>query len=92
MTIAKQERDFVPSMRVAPVVANPGTVSVTLPGTTAAFAAANIYARATGYIAKRTSILGIASRQEICWRNWRCRSSMTKYPRTRRRSISSGRR
>jgi RND family efflux transporter MFP subunit len=58
MTIAKQERDFVPSMRVAPVVANPGTVSVTLPGTTAAFAAANIYARATGYIAKRNVDIG----------------------------------
>jgi RND family efflux transporter MFP subunit len=58
MTIAEQERDFVPSMRVAPVVASPGTVSVTLPGTTAAFAAANIYARATGYIAKRNVDIG----------------------------------
>jgi hypothetical protein len=38
------------------VVESPGIMSViTLPGTTAAFAAANIYARATGYIAKRCS-------------------------------------
>ena len=47
--VAKQQRDFVPSLRVATVEGSPSTVSVTLPGTTAAFAAANIYARATGY-------------------------------------------
>jgi RND family efflux transporter MFP subunit len=55
---AIQERDFVPSLRVATVEANPATVSVTLPGTTAAFDAANIYARATGYIAKRNVDIG----------------------------------
>src|SRR3984893_12893577 len=38
--------------------ASPSTVSVTLPGTTAAFAAANIYARATGYIVKRDVDIG----------------------------------
>jgi RND family efflux transporter MFP subunit len=58
MTTAKQVRDFVPSLRVATVEASPGTLSVTLPGTTAAFAAANIYARATGYIAKRNVDIG----------------------------------
>jgi len=51
---AVHQRDFVPSVHVATVQASPSTVSITLPGTTAAFAAANIYARATGYIAKRT--------------------------------------
>jgi RND family efflux transporter MFP subunit len=56
--IAKQQRGFVPTMRVATVEASPSTVSVTLPGTTAAFTAANIYARATGYIAKRTVDIG----------------------------------
>ena len=55
---AKQEREFVPSLRIATVAANPATVSVTLPGTTAAFAAANIFARATGYIAKRNVDIG----------------------------------
>jgi RND family efflux transporter MFP subunit len=55
---ARQERDFVPSFRVATIAANTDTVSVTLPGTTAAFAAANIYARATGYIAKRDVDIG----------------------------------
>jgi RND family efflux transporter MFP subunit len=55
---AEQERNFVPSVRVATVEASPATVSVTLPGTTAAFAAANIYARATGYIAKRNVDIG----------------------------------
>jgi RND family efflux transporter MFP subunit len=55
---AEQARDFVPSVRVATVEASPGTVSVTLPGTTAAFAAANIFARATGYIVKRNVDIG----------------------------------
>jgi RND family efflux transporter MFP subunit len=58
MATARQERDFVPSLRAATVVANPATVTVTRPGTTAAFAAANIYARATGYIAKRDVDIG----------------------------------
>ncbi|HWX28076.1 MAG TPA: efflux RND transporter periplasmic adaptor subunit [Steroidobacteraceae bacterium] len=58
MASARQERDFVPSLPVATVEASPATVSVTLPGTTAAFAAANIYARATGYIAKRNVDIG----------------------------------
>jgi RND family efflux transporter MFP subunit len=55
---AEQARDFVPSVRVATVGASPATVSVSLPGTTAAFAAANIFARATGYIAKRNVDIG----------------------------------
>jgi RND family efflux transporter MFP subunit len=55
---AREEHDFVPSLRVATVESNAGSVSVTLPGTTAAFAAANIYARATGYIAKRNVDIG----------------------------------
>jgi RND family efflux transporter MFP subunit len=58
MATAKQERDFVPSLGVATVEQSPGIISVTLPGTTAAFAAANIYARATGYIAKRNVDIG----------------------------------
>jgi RND family efflux transporter MFP subunit len=58
LAAAERERDFVPSVRVATVTANPGIVSVTLPGTTAAFADANIYARATGYIAKRNVDIG----------------------------------
>src|ERR1700739_634397 len=58
MATAERERDFVPSMRVATVKANPGIMSVVLPGTTAAFADANVYARATGYIAKRNVDIG----------------------------------
>ena len=53
MATAEQERDFVPSVRVATVKANAAVMSVTLPATTAAFAQAEIYARATGYIGKR---------------------------------------
>ena len=36
-----------------------------------------------------TSTSAIASRREICWRSSRCRSSMTRFRRTRRPSISS---
>src|ERR1700675_1633204 len=35
MATAERQRDFVPRMRVATVKANPGIVSVVLPGTTA---------------------------------------------------------
>jgi RND family efflux transporter MFP subunit len=55
---AQQERDFVPSVRVASVKASPDVMSVTLPATTAAFAQAEIYARATGYIGKRFVDIG----------------------------------
>jgi RND family efflux transporter MFP subunit len=55
---AEQTRDFVPSVDVATVKAGPAALSVSLPGTTAAFAAANIFARATGYIAKRNVDIG----------------------------------
>jgi RND family efflux transporter MFP subunit len=58
MATAEWHRDFVPSLRVATVVANPAMVSVSLPATTAAFAQANIYARATGYIGKRNVDIG----------------------------------
>jgi RND family efflux transporter MFP subunit len=58
MATALQERDFVPSVRVATIEASPDSVSVTLPGTTAAFATASIYARATGYIAQRNVDIG----------------------------------
>ena len=63
MATAERERDFVPSMRVATVKANPGIMSVVLPGTTAAFTDANIYARATGYIAKRNVDIGDSVKQ-----------------------------
>ena len=58
MATAEQERDFVPSVRVATVKANAAVMSVTLPATTAAFAQAEIYARATGYIGKRNVDIG----------------------------------
>src|SRR5258708_4777634 len=58
MATAEQVRDFVPDVRVATVRASPNTIVVTLPATTAAFADANIYARATGYIEKRNVDIG----------------------------------
>jgi RND family efflux transporter MFP subunit len=55
---AEQARDFVPSVLTAPVRASAPTISVIWPATTQAFAAAEIYARATGYIEKRNVDIG----------------------------------
>jgi RND family efflux transporter MFP subunit len=55
---ATQRRDFVPNVRVATVRASDGTIVVTLPATTLAFAATNINARATGYIETRYADIG----------------------------------
>lgn len=55
---AEQRFDLVPSVRVATVEPNSGIEPVSLPGTTAAYATASIYARATGYIAKRNVDIG----------------------------------
>jgi RND family efflux transporter MFP subunit len=58
MAAAKEQAQFVPSVRVAAVRASGPTWPITLPGTTRAFAAANIYARATGYISRREADIG----------------------------------
>ncbi|WP_426435752.1 efflux RND transporter periplasmic adaptor subunit [Bradyrhizobium genosp. P] len=55
---AEQERDFVPQVRVEGVEPSGDVEVVKLPATTAAFAAANIFARASGYIAKREVDIG----------------------------------
>jgi RND family efflux transporter MFP subunit len=55
---AEQRRDFVPSVRVAAVRASDATMSVTLPATMNAFEAADIFARASGYIAERDVDIG----------------------------------
>ena len=55
---AEEHRDFVPSVRVEAVRASAGTMSVTLPATTNPFESANIYARASGYIAQRNVDIG----------------------------------
>src|SRR3984957_19717076 len=55
---AEQERDFVPQVRVASVEPSSAIDVVSLPATTSAFADANIFARASGYIAKREVDIG----------------------------------
>jgi RND family efflux transporter MFP subunit len=55
---SEQRRDFVPSVRVATVRASVGDELATLPATTLAFSAANIFARASGYIDKREVDIG----------------------------------
>jgi RND family efflux transporter MFP subunit len=55
---AEQERDFVPQVRVAGVEPSSAFDVIKLPATTSAFATANIFARASGYIDKREVDIG----------------------------------
>src|SRR5450755_2275183 len=55
---AQQQRDFVPDVLIGQVRPSGATMEVTLPGTTFAYEAANIYARANGYIQKRNVDIG----------------------------------
>jgi RND family efflux transporter MFP subunit len=56
--IAQEVRTFVPKVRVAAVRASDGKMTVSLPATTTAFEAANIFARTSGYIEKRYVDIG----------------------------------
>jgi RND family efflux transporter MFP subunit len=54
----QESRTLVPDVRVATVRAGSGKIIVTLPATTTAFEAANIFARTNGYIEKRYVDIG----------------------------------
>jgi hypothetical protein len=60
---AEEQHDFVPRVRVAAVQASPDIHKVVLPATTTAFEAANIFARASGYVFSAMSISALASRR-----------------------------
>jgi RND family efflux transporter MFP subunit len=55
---AQEVRTFVPKVRVAAVRASDSKMTVSLPATTTAFEAANIFARTSGYIEKRYVDIG----------------------------------
>lgn len=55
---AEAQRDLAPQVRVATVKASGNDTVVRLPATTSAFAVANIFARASGYIDKREVDIG----------------------------------
>ena len=55
---AEQRANFVPTLHVEKVVQRLGRLHVTLPATTLGFVEANIYARASGYVAKRYTDIG----------------------------------
>lgn len=55
---AQEHLDFVPDVRVATVRASDHDNVISLPATTSAFANANIFARASGYIDKREVDIG----------------------------------
>jgi RND family efflux transporter MFP subunit len=56
--VAEHQRNSVPKVRVAEIKASNDDIKVSLPGNTLAFTAANIYARASGYIEKRNVDIG----------------------------------
>ena len=58
MAITEQQKEFVPTVRVATVRGADSEMVIALPGTTLAFAAANIFARANGYIETRKVDIG----------------------------------
>ena len=58
MADTTQRESHVPKVRTATVKAGEPTMLVSLPGTTSAFATADIFARASGYIAKRYVDIG----------------------------------
>jgi RND family efflux transporter MFP subunit len=63
LATAAEVRDFVPTVLTAPVRASAPTMSVVWPGSTEAFALADIYARASGYITKRNVDIGSRVKQ-----------------------------
>jgi RND family efflux transporter MFP subunit len=58
MASAEQRLNFIPTVRVATVRPSDRITLVTLPATTLAFSAANLYARASGFIDKRLVDIG----------------------------------
>ena len=60
---SQQRRDFVPRIRVARIKSADEIAIVRLPATTLAFTAANVFARASGYIEKRYVDIGDRVRQ-----------------------------
>lgn len=58
LATAEQAREFVPQVRVTTVEPSDTNEVVKLPATTSAFASANIFARASGYIATRAVDIG----------------------------------
>lgn len=58
LATAEQQRNFVPQVRVATVEPSTNIDVVKLPATTSAFASANIFARASGYIGTRAVDIG----------------------------------
>ncbi len=58
MADAAERQNLAPAVRTATVKAGDATMQVSLPGTTSAFATADIFARASGYVVKRYVDIG----------------------------------
>ena len=90
LAAAEHRRNFVPEVRVATVKASDGTMAVSCPATTSAFAAANIFARAAATSTRARSISATRSRRATCSPPSSRPSSTIRSHRRRRRSASSG--
>jgi len=58
LALAADDKPVIPEVRVAAVRASDGKITVSLPATTTAFEAANIFARTSGYVEKRYVDIG----------------------------------
>jgi RND family efflux transporter MFP subunit len=58
LALAADDKPVIPEVRVAAVRASEGKITVSLPATTTAFEAANIFARTSGYVEKRYVDIG----------------------------------
>ncbi len=61
--IQQQAEDFLPTLRTTVAKREDGPVALTLPGTTAPYDAARLYARATGFVAERRVDIGSRVKQ-----------------------------
>jgi hypothetical protein len=89
---SEQQQNFVPNVRVSEVRASDSTMVVSLPATTLAFAAANIFARANGYIEKRQVDIGDHVKAGDLLAQITARNSIIRSPKTKQRSVKTRRR
>ena len=91
MATAEQERDFVPSVRVATVEAAPAPCRSPCRARPPHSRGEHLCPRDRLYRQAQRRHRGPGQDRASCWRSWRCRRSMTRFRKTRRRSFSSSR-
>jgi hypothetical protein len=85
---AKQQRDFVPSLRVATIDAGPGAVSISLPARRRRSPRPMSLPVPPAISPNASSTLAITSRPGTCWRSSQYPNLMIRFHRMSRSSIS----